>query len=177
MIKVDYVGDDGVPESVRSAEKEKYGGLTEEEFYEKHPNAFRKGVSGNPSGRSIKVVNRKTARQIAEDMEFNPVEAAIRIIQESPESLRALGITEAISTTQKLKLLMWVGDKMFASVKAVDMALDTGNKEGEKDNRVQIYMPELGSSKNPQEIANETGKSIIEIDGSEIQAVDVPIQK
>lgn len=168
--KPDYVGDDGVPESVREAEKERYGGLTQEEFYEKYPNAFRPGQSGNPSGRPLAVVNRKTARQIAEQMGFNPIEAAIRMVTESPEELRAMGITEPVSVTQKTKLLMWVGDKMFASVKAVDLDLNPGKDKDES--RVQLYFPQQDNV-NPQKLANESGKPVMEASADNAVAVDV----
>jgi hypothetical protein len=105
---------------------------------------FKKGVSGNPTGRPVGAKQQKTVRQIAEEMNFNPVEAAIMMIREDPRIKKRFKIRAPIETKDKIKLLNWVGDKMYASLKAVDYTVFEGGEDS-KPKTIQLYLPEKKS--------------------------------
>ena len=125
-------------------EKQKFGGKDPEALYAQKPQLFRKGESGNPMGRRVGAKNRETVRQIAERLNFNPIEAAIGLIREDKKVKRMLRITDPVPMATKVKLLTFVGDKIYASLKAVDMTIADGESEN-KPRTVQLYLPEKGS--------------------------------
>jgi hypothetical protein len=124
----------------------------EEEFYAKFPHAFRKGVSGNPAGRPKENANRKTVRQIAQEMDFCPIRTAIDLIKlPQAEAREKYNLEGPISTKDKAKLNMWIGDKMHSSLKSVDhTVLETDDN---KDSGVlQIFLPAKSAHHAPKQI-------------------------
>lgn len=126
-------------------EKVPFGGKTPEQFYEERPQTFRDGISGNPMGKKVGTKSRRTVRQIAEDMNFDPIEAAIMLIREDPKIKKRFKVRDGVPIAVKKDLLKFVGDKMYASLKSVDMAITDGTNDN-KPRTVQLYLPEKGST-------------------------------
>lgn len=120
-----------------------------------NPALFKAGQSGNPAGRPIGAKQQKTVRHIAEEMNFNPIEAAIMIIREDPRIKKKFKIRDPVDTAHKLKLLTWVGDKMHASLKAVDYTVFNGGEDS-KPKTIQLYLPEKGSIEKLEKSERET---------------------
>ena len=109
-----------------------------------NPNLWKPGQSGNPAGRPQGAKQNKTVRQIAEELNFNPIEAAILIIREDPRIRKKFKIRQPVEVKDKAALLRWVGDKMYASLKSVDYTVFDGGEEN-KPKTIQLYLPEKGS--------------------------------
>ena len=108
--------------------------------------SFKAGVSGNPTGRRRGAEVRKTVRQIVEDMQFNPIEAAVMIIREDKRIKKKFKIVDPVPVRDKLTMVKWLGDKIYPSLKAVEVTnIDGDLAEAGKPKTVQLYLPEKGS--------------------------------
>jgi len=145
-----------------------FGGKTPEQFYEERPQTFRNGESGNPMGKKPGTKSRKTVRQIAEEMNFDPIEAAIMMIREDPKIKKRFKIRDGVPIMVKQQLLKFVGDKMYASLKSVDMSITDGDAES-KPRTVQLYLPEKGSTEKRLKSSGATPQKerVIEHDADE----------
>lgn len=139
---------------------------------------FQKGHTGNPAGRPVGTKNRETVRQIADRMQYNPVEFAIMLLKDTERAKKRYRIKDDITLDQKIALNKWVGDKIYASLKSVDYTVMNPNAE-EKQKLVQLYLPEKASPVKPiKDITPQQPMLAVDLDDAQdiIQPCD-PIQK
>ena len=135
---------------------------SDEEFYAAYPHAFKTGQSGNPAGRPSNISNRKTVRQIAQEMDFCPIETAIDLVKMDAATAREKYKLDApVSTSQKTKLTMWIGDKMHSSLRSESLTVIEGCGPGEDGGILQIVqLPPKQVKEEPVEIPIEAAKEL-----------------
>jgi len=115
------------------------------------------GVGGNPSGKPVGAVNRKTVKSVCDQYGVHPMELAVALMSKDRKVLRKYGIYEkefkSITVAQQLKTAFYLGDKLQANLKPAEMGLDGearlgGNSQESLEDAkdlVQVYLPEKGS--------------------------------
>jgi len=127
--------------------------------------SFKPGQSGNPAGTRKGAQMKKTVRQIVEEMRFSPIEAAVMIITEDKRIKKKFKIVDPVRTQDKIKLMQWLGDKIYPSLKAVEVTnIDGDLAEAGRPKTVQLYLPEKGSTdayskKKPQRTVTEIDRT------------------
>lgn len=148
------------------------------------------GVGGNPSGKPVGAVNRKTVKSVCDQYGVHPMELAVALMSKDRKVLRKYGIYEkefkSITVAQQLKTAFYLGDKLQANLKPAEMGLDgeaklaDGVAEEQERSQIQAYIPDmvddsptLNLSKEEYEEIQEVGtEAFVEAHKSELEPYD-----